>query len=212
MAAILHPGPGSLYARFSGRLGRLKLRAHLFHESAHGSDVTWRPLFTPGLVTLGSFLQVGKVPLHGKPLPGLRDRGLGKFPNSEKLPIRLAEEIFVEQSVVEKRAGLLPITEHHPGKSAAFGARSRNAHGVIEVLHNVVLEEPIAPLAQPAFTTHLIDLQVELSLFVRGFFHFHFSFFPMLLIVISKCRTSSLPLFASDIDGQATGKSHTIPP
>jgi hypothetical protein len=34
MAAILHPGPGSLYARFSGRLGRLSLRAHLFQQLA----------------------------------------------------------------------------------------------------------------------------------------------------------------------------------
>src|SRR5437899_3727010 len=37
------------------------LRHHLLHESAHGSDVTGRAAFDPGLIALRRLFQVGEV-------------------------------------------------------------------------------------------------------------------------------------------------------
>src|SRR5712691_385421 len=166
---------GSLatYSRFrSGLSCRCKLRAHLFHKLAHASDMTRRATFDPGFVALRSFFQVREELLIHKPLPSLRDDGLDELPDPEKLAAGLKEEAFVEQTVVEQRAGLLPIAEHHHRERACFRSGRRDSHGILEIVHEVVLEEPIASLAQPGLAAHIIDLQVELRLFVRGFcFH-----------------------------------------
>src|SRR5882724_9787557 len=65
------------------RFGRLS--THLFHKPAHGSDVTWGAAFDPGFITLCGFFQVSQVVLISKPLPALRDSGLGELPDSKKL-------------------------------------------------------------------------------------------------------------------------------
>ena len=129
--------------------------------------MTRRATFDPGFVALRSFFQVREELLIHKPLPSLRDDGLDELPDPEKLGAGLKEEAFVEQTVVEQRAGLLPIAEHHHRERACFRSGRRDSHGVLEIVHEVVLEEPIASLAQPGLAAHIIDLQVELRLFVR---------------------------------------------
>ena len=103
------------------------------------------------------------------PLPRLRDNRLDQLPDPEELAIGLKEEIFMQQAVVEQGAGLLPIAGHHHCQRACFRSGRCNSHGVVEILHKMVLEEPVACLAQPGLAAHLIDLQVELSLFVCRF-------------------------------------------
>jgi hypothetical protein len=71
------------------------------------------------------------------------------------------------QTVFEQCAGLLPIAEHHHEERACFRSRPRDSHTVLEVVREVVLKEPIASLSQLGFAAHLVDLQVELRLFVR---------------------------------------------
>src|SRR5437867_4127461 len=76
---------------------------------------------------------------------------------------------------VESSGGPCRFLRHHLLHESAHGS---DVHGVIQSGHMIVLEEPIPSLAQPGLATHFIDLQVELSLFVRWcLFHFHFSFF-----------------------------------
>src|ERR1700693_4072259 len=75
----------------SGGLCRF-LRHHLLHESAHGSDVTGRAAFYPGLIMLRRLFQVSEVSFVRPLLPSLRDNGLGEFPDSEKLTARLEEK------------------------------------------------------------------------------------------------------------------------
>src|ERR1700731_4697502 len=90
--------------------------------------------------------------------PALRDGGLDKLPDPEKLAAGLKEEVLVEQTVVEQCAGLLPVAEHHHRQRPVFRSRRGNAHGVVETLHDVVLEVPIASLAESRLTPHLEDL------------------------------------------------------
>ena len=75
----------------------------------------------------------------------------------------------MQQAIVEQGASLLPIAGHHHCQRACFRSGRCNSHGVVEILHKMVLEEPVACLAQPGLAAHLIDLQVELSLFVCRF-------------------------------------------
>src|ERR1700674_924055 len=90
-----------------------KLSSHLFHKLAHAGDISRIAAFNPGFVALRSFFQVREELLIYEPLPSLRDDGLDALPDPEKLAAGLKEEVFVEQTVVEQRAGLVPITEHH---------------------------------------------------------------------------------------------------
>src|SRR5438132_9185653 len=145
------------------------LRTHLFHELAHGGDMPWRAGFTPGLVALRGFLQVCEIAIHFETFPRLRDGGLRELPDPEELATGLKEEVFMQQAVVKQRAGLLPITEHHHRVRAIFGSRRGDSHRVVEILHEVILEEPIPCLAKSGFAALFIDLKMELCLFVSRF-------------------------------------------
>src|SRR5712692_5343090 len=125
---VIFEGWDSARRRIKGLSRLCSLTAHLLHELAHCSDVTRRAGFTPGLVALRSLFQVGEVAIHFETFPRLRDN----------------------------RLGLLPITEHHPGKCAAFRSGCRDSHGVVEGFHEIVFEEPIASLAQPGLAAHII--------------------------------------------------------
>src|SRR5207245_2916957 len=92
--------------------------------------------------------------------------------HTEKLAASLKEKFFMQQAVIEECARLFPIGEHHHGESAAFGEGRGNAHYVIQVLHNIVFEEPIAGLAQASFSTLFEDLQMKLAL-LKGRFRSH---------------------------------------
>src|SRR5204862_4688769 len=74
-----------------------------------------------------------------------------------------------EQTIVEQRAGLLPVAEHHHRERTIFGSGGRDSCGVIKIFHKVVLEEPVARLAQLGLAALFINLQMKLSLLVRGF-------------------------------------------
>ena len=105
-------------------------------------------------------------------LPNLREDILHEFPDAEKFAAGFKKEVFVEKAVIQQRSGLLPVAEHHAGEGAGFGSGRRQAHGIVETLHVVIPEEPIARLAQPVLTPQVINLQVKLRLFVRQFcFH-----------------------------------------
>jgi len=55
-------------------------------------------------------------------------------------------------------------------------------HKIFGFVDEEILREPVPCLAQLCLAAQIIELQVELSLFVRGcFFHFHFSLFLRLL-------------------------------
>src|SRR5262249_34892433 len=99
-----------------------------------------------------------------KALPSLRDNRFQTLPNSAKLAAGLKEEVFMKKAIIQERTGLLPIADHHPGERPAFCPWRCDAHRLIESIHDVVLEEPIACLTQPSLATQIIDLQVQLRL------------------------------------------------
>ena len=72
----------------------------------------------------------------------------------------------MQKAAVEVRAGLLPIGEHHHRKRSIFRSRRREPHGLIESVHVIVLKEPITCLAQLGFTPQIVNLELELPLFV----------------------------------------------
>ena len=111
----------------------------------------------------------------------LYDR-LDTLPHKEKLATGLEEKLFVEQPVVKERAGVLPIAQYLHRQRAIFRAGRSDAHGVLEGIHDVVLCEPVACLAQPCLAPQIVYLQVKLSLLVRGF-RCHVSFSPFIFIV-----------------------------
>jgi len=105
-------------------------------------------------------------------LASLLDRSSDALPYAEKLTTRLKEQVLVEQTVVEQRTCLLPVTEHHHHIRPAFGSGRCNAHRIFKIVWPVISEEPIARLPQPGLTALLKNLQVKLRLFV-GRFCFH---------------------------------------
>src|SRR5258707_758459 len=112
---------------------------------------------------------MGEKYLTRKLLAPLFDRGLDTLPDSEELATRLEEEIFVEQTVIEQCASLIPVAHHHHEVRAAFRSRRRDPHGFVKSVCKVVREKPIARLPQSWLPAHFINLQVELRLFKRGF-------------------------------------------
>src|SRR5581483_8450236 len=142
------------------------LAAHLLHEPAHRCDLTRAALFRPSLKPLCSLFQVRQELLVFEPVPCLRNDGLYRFPHSEELAGGFKEQIFVQETVVEHRARLLPVAQHHHCQRTVFGSRPRDLHNVIELFHDVVLEEPIASLPQLGFAALFKKLQMKLCLFV----------------------------------------------
>src|SRR5215469_11445297 len=148
MARDAPPGDfNSMCELESGFGSRCRLSAHLLHELSHGSHMTRAAAFGPGLKTLGCLFQMSKDLLVGKTLAERRNDGLNRFPNSKKLTAGLKEEVLVQEPVIEQRAGLLPITDHHAYMGSGLTSHRGDTHGVIDVIHDIVFREPIARLA-----------------------------------------------------------------
>src|SRR6266545_8367976 len=132
----------------------------LLHELPYGSNMTGRAGFRPGLEALGGSFQVREEVLVCKRLAKLRDHRLEQLPHAEKFPARLKEKVFVKKAVVEQRAGLFPIADHHSHESAGFCSRRGDAHDVVDCFYDVVLLEPISCLAEPGLAAQIVDLQM----------------------------------------------------
>src|SRR5678815_4080940 len=113
--------------------------------------------FDPGLITVRSLLQVCEKLLVHKTLTSLRDDGFHELPNAEELAVDLKEQVLVEQAIIQQCAGLLPVVAYHHCERAIFRSWTRDAHGVVEIIDHVVLEKPIARLAQLRLATQFID-------------------------------------------------------
>ena len=131
--------------------------------------MTWRTAFNPGFVALRSFFQIAEELFILEQLPSLRDDGLGQLPHPEKLAAGLEEQILMEKSIVEQRAGLFPVAENHHRQSAIFRSRRGNPRGIFKVLYKIVFEEPVPRLAQLGLAALFIHLKMKLSLFMRRF-------------------------------------------
>src|SRR5262249_4206931 len=145
--------------------------------------MTGRAALRPGLIALPRFLEMREEVLVDELLASLRYDRLDALPNPEKLAACLKEEVFVEKAVVEQRAGLFPVADHHSRERAGFRSGRSDAHGVLECAYDVIFEEPVPCLAQPRLASHLINLEVKLCLFVRGF-RIHCCLSPFLSVVL----------------------------
>src|SRR5207248_3820206 len=79
----------------------------------------------------------------------------------------------------EQRTSLTPIAEDHHGERACFRPGRRDSHRLVKAVRKVILEKPISRLPQSGLAPHVIDLQVQLCLFVgwflcHSFFGLHF--------------------------------------
>jgi hypothetical protein len=185
--------PLTLEFKTSGRSSRISaLCAHLFRKLAHSGDMPRRTLFNPFFVAVRSFFQMRKELLIRESLPTLLDTGFHALPYPEKLATGLKEQVFVEQTIIEQGTGLIPIAEHHHGVRACFRSRCRDAHGVVQIVCEVVLEKPITRLPQSGFAAHFVDLQMELCLFMRGF-RFHGLFVSFLVALWIFAFEAGLP-------------------
>src|SRR5438445_1525615 len=138
-------------ARFrSHSCRRRALTLHLLHHLPHGRDMTGSAALAPRYEALRGFFQVREEQRICEPLANRCNDRLDALPDPKKFAAGLKEEVFVKEPVVEQCASVFPITEHHHAQRAIFRAGRREAHEVLEVLHEVVLEERVAPLAQPS--------------------------------------------------------------
>lgn len=91
------------------RLRRLRLRAqslrglphlstHLLGPLTHGGQVTGRATFNPFLVTLCGLLYIRKELFVDETFPALLNGWLDSVPYSVEFPIRLKEQILVQQT------------------------------------------------------------------------------------------------------------------
>src|SRR6202158_3526517 len=134
------------------------LIAHLLHKLPHGGNMTGRAAFDPRFIAARGCFQICEELLIREPLATLRHDALDELPDAEKLAAGLKEQVFVQKTAVEARAGLIPVAENHHRQRAIFRSRRRDTHGVIESFHVVVLEEPIACLAQFSFAPQIVQL------------------------------------------------------
>src|SRR5205823_14922906 len=75
-----------------------------------------------------------------------------------------------EKTVVQQRAGLLPIADNHVEQCAIFCHRRSNLRGFLEVGGKIILEEPITRLSQLGFASQIIDLPLKLGLLMGRFY------------------------------------------
>ena len=97
----------SLFSR-SFRL-LLTLFLHLAHHLAHSRGVPWVARLIPRLETLRRFFEMTEEALVVPHLAALFDMGFHALPHPKELSGRFKKEVFVQQAVVEQRAGLLPV-------------------------------------------------------------------------------------------------------
>src|SRR5579864_6772794 len=109
-----------------------ELSAHLLPELPHRGDLTRIATFRPGFEALCCFFQVFEELSIDEALASLRNRGLNAFPNAEKFAAGFEEQFFVQQTVIEQRAGLLPIADHHHEGCARFRSHRGDFHGLVE--------------------------------------------------------------------------------
>jgi hypothetical protein len=106
----------------------------------HGGDVTRCTAFLPRFEAVRGCFQVPEKMRVLELLPALRQNALDEFPNAEELSVGFKEEVFMEKPVMEQRASLFPIPEHHVGEGAGLRAVCRDAHGLIETLRMVFIK------------------------------------------------------------------------
>src|SRR5579863_1086811 len=147
---------GGIPARALRRFRRLS--SHLFHELAHSGDVARRAFVHPGLKALSGFFEIREKLLVGPLFASFCNSRPDAFPYATKLAAGFKEQIVVQQAVVQQSAGLLPVAGHHHEVGAAFGSRGGNPHRIAPVVREIVLEEPVAGLAQPRFASLVKNL------------------------------------------------------
>src|SRR5581483_10368407 len=89
----------------------------------------------------------------------------------EEFPAGLEKQIVVEQAVVEQRTCLFPVTDHHTGIGALLRSHRGDALRILDSIYLVVLEKPVTRLAQLGLASLIVNLQVELGLFIRRCAH-----------------------------------------
>src|SRR3954447_13024394 len=95
---------------FAFQLGRLTcLWTHLLHHLTHCRYLPRSSLLTPALEPIRGLFQMGQEQRIRPPFPPLGNSRLHALPNGEEFAAGLEEEIFVEQTVVEIGARLVPI-------------------------------------------------------------------------------------------------------
>src|ERR1700757_1060931 len=116
MNGALRVGYPEVVAGSGGFGGLGGLVGELRHHLAHGRDVPRRSLFDPGLVAVCSLLEVGEEERVRVTAVALLHGRLDALPDEEELAIGFEEEVFMEESMVEVCAGLVPIADpHHVG-------------------------------------------------------------------------------------------------
>src|SRR5262249_43314814 len=126
----------------------LALFLHLAHHLAHSCNMPWVMRLIPRLETLRRSFEMTEEALVVPHLAGLPDMGFHALPHSKELSGRFKEKVFVQQAVVEQRAGLLPVPENHHHICSCFGSHRRDLHCLFHGVGKVVLEEPVARMSQ----------------------------------------------------------------
>ena len=125
----------------------------------------------------------------------------------------------MEQTIIEQCTGLIPVPEHHHREAAGFRSWCCELHGLRHGLREVILEKPIARLAQATLAAHFVDLQVELRLFMRGFCC-HNSLSPLLLFSVhsllegdlsKRSRQADLHKYVEREAAESTGRENLFP-
>src|SRR5215208_1451322 len=147
--------PGYELIRRSLRLGSL-----LLHVLTHRRNMSGGAFVRPCFKLLRSLFQVREEVGILKTFPELRHHRLELFPHSEELATGLKEKILVEKAVIEQRARLLPITNHHSHEGSVFSSGGSDFHRFFHRFGVVTLLKPIARLPQSRLTAQIVNFQV----------------------------------------------------
>src|SRR5262249_31036406 len=109
--------------------------------------MAWVTLVLPSLVALCCLLEVRKHLLAFEVFAKRRNDWLDSLPNAQEFAAGLKEKVFVQRAIIEQRASLFPIADDHAYVGSAFRAHRGDAHGVLEIVHDVIFGEPVASLA-----------------------------------------------------------------
>src|SRR5215203_5224870 len=138
----------------------LRFDSLLLHVLTHRRNMSGGALVRPCFKLLRSLFQVREEVGILKTLPELRHHRLELFPHSEELATGLKEKILVEKAVIEQRARLLPITNHHSHEDSVFRSGGSDFHRFFHRFGVVTLLKPIARLPQSRLTAQIVNFQV----------------------------------------------------
>ena len=135
----------------------------LLHQLPHRGDMTRVAVFRPRLIALRRLFEVHQVLLVDEKQRNVGTTGLSASHTPKNSPLVSKKRSSCRTPYLSKRAGLLPVADHHSNIRSGFASHRRDPHNVVDIIHDVVFAEPVTCLASFGFPPLVVDLKVKFA-------------------------------------------------